>query len=48
MCLISLTVACKYNLKCIIDLRYYELTIFETYAQTICNRCFYFANSYHM
>lgn len=32
MYLITLTVASKYNLKCIIDLRYFELTIFETYA----------------
>ena len=32
MSLNTLTVACKYNLKCIIDLRYFELTIFETYA----------------
>ena len=32
MSLNTLTVACKYNLKCIIDLRYFELTIFETYV----------------
>ena len=32
MCLNILKAACKYNLKCIIDLRYFELTIFGTYA----------------